>query len=305
MLVPVDIDVGVATHTGQVRHANEDDFILLIPNDSKLLACSGRLFVIADGMGGISGGSEASRTAIRSLAKSLLGSDCQDPEQSMKAAFLQACRGVYLLSKANPRLRDMGTTLTAINMVGDEIVVGHVGDSRCIRHRSGRFQALTEDHAVQEPRSLLTRCIGAGQETEEIDVSRHSVEVGDVYVMMTDGVWNVVDENSLASCLRCKTAQAASDSIVRLANAKGGPDNATVLVLRILSDEVVSEWREIDLPNEERSPEIFLPETSRSLTPPRWPWLLIVIASLLGTLGVAQLFYGVDLIARIADMWVG
>ena len=305
MLVHADIDVGVATHTGQVRSANEDDFILLIPRDPDLLARTGRLFVIADGMGGVSGGSEASRTAIRSLTTSFLDSQCQDPEQRMREAFLQACRGVYVLSKENPRLRDMGTTLTAINMIGDEVIVGHVGDSRCMRYRNSRLHPLTEDHAVQEPRSLLTRCIGAGQEIEEIDILRYPTKVGDAFIMMTDGVWNVVDKACLGRSLRAKTAQEASDMLVRAANACGGPDNATVLVLRILSDEMLGELREIDLPDEERVLEAFLPETSRSLVPPRWPWFLLALAALLGALGLARLIYGVDMIMRIRDMLVG
>lgn len=303
MLVPVDIDVGVATHTGQVRSTNEDDFILMIPHAADLLTRLGRLFVIADGMGGVSGGSEASRTAIRSMGSAHLDSDCADPEERMRDAFLHACRGVYTLSRENPRLREMGTTMTAINMVGDEIVLGHVGDSRCLRYRRGRFEALTEDHAVQKPRSMLTRCIGAGQEVEEIDVSRHRVEVGDVFILMTDGVWGVVDQQSLATPLKAKTAQQAADSIVSAANARGGPDNATVLVIRVLSDEVAKRFREIDLPTEERAQEVFIPESSRSLAPPRWPWLLLVIGGVLGIMGVARLFYGVDLITRIADMW--
>jgi protein phosphatase len=305
VLVQVDIDVGVATHTGQVRNANEDDYLLIIPDAGELFARMGRLFVVADGMGGVSGGSEASRAAVRYLASTLMDSSEADPEQRMREGFLEACRGVYNLSKESARLREMGTTLTAVNLLADKVVIGHVGDSRCQILRRGKLSPLTVDHAVQEPRSLLTRCIGAGQEAEEIDVSSQSVQVGDVLVLMTDGVWNVVDETEIAAALRAKTAQEAADRIVRAANLAGGPDNSTILVLRILSGAGNGELRDIELPYEEQVEAASLGGAAMSLIPPRWPWLLLGAGALLALLGASRLLYGVDWIMRLRDLWAG
>ncbi len=305
MLVQVDIDVGVATHTGQVRNTNEDDFLLIVPDRDELFDRMGRLFVVADGMGGVSGGSEASRAAVRSLAATMLDSTQSDPETRMHEGFLEACRGVYSLSKESPRLREMGTTLTAVNLIADQIVIGHVGDSRCQLFRRGKLSPLTVDHAVQEPRSLLTRCIGAGQEVEEVDVARHSVQVGDVFVLMTDGVWNVVDGSGIASALRAKTAQEAADRIVHAANLAGGPDNSTIIVLRILSGEGTGELRDIELPYEEKAEAASLGGAAISLIAPRWPWFVLFVASLLAILGASRLLYGVDWIMRMRDLWAG
>jgi protein phosphatase len=292
--LPDDIDVGAATHTGQVRSTNEDDYLVLVRSGSN---GDDRLFAVADGMGGVSGGAEASRAAVRSFASAFLASPTQAPRDRVEAGFAAAAREVFRLSRESPQLADMGTTLTVVHLVEGTAVIGHVGDSRCLLLREGRLRRLTRDHAVEEPRHLLTRCIGAGREVEEVDVDEVRLAAGDVVALISDGIWAVLDDDALQRALRLGSAQRAADQLVRLANRAGGPDNATAVVVRVVppARPRPSKSREVELPAEETRLPLEAPELR--IEPPRWPWLVLALASVPMGIAVARLWFGVDLLS--------
>jgi protein phosphatase len=300
MRIPAGIEVGAATGTGRVRSTNEDDFLVLVPNGAADGGRRGCLLVVADGMGGVTGGAEASRAAVRSVGRVFLGGDGTDTESRMREGFAAACRVVHDLSQESPRLSEMGTTMTALHLVDGRAVVGHVGDSRCLLWRGGELRQLTEDHAMTEPRNLLTRCIGAGQLDEEVDVVALDLRVGDTFVLLTDGVWGTVDDAELAEVLQGSAPQRVAERLVELADERGGPDNGTVLVVRIV--RAAPEWgpsREVALPREEAPSRPVFAVSGRSLVPPRWPWLLLALSLVVGAVAAARLVYGVDLIGRV------
>lgn len=245
MKLPARWRVGACSHAGTVRTANEDDYLLAAAGPD------GPLFVgIADGMGGLAGGAEASRTALRAIAGEALdgGVDAPLPER-LQRGFAAAARKVADAGEAVPALRGMGTTATALALTGDRAVVGHVGDTRLYRLRDDRLERLTEDHAVRAPENLLTRCIGAGRAEVAADHSEHDVRPADRFVLVSDGVWSVVDDATLARLAARGEPREAAEALVRQALASGGPDNATALVVE--ADPAVGAT-EVDLPRDER-----------------------------------------------------
>ena len=193
MKVPDGLRVGVCSHTGLVRGANEDDYLLATPPHVE-----GAAFVaaVADGMGGAAGGAEASRTALRALGAALLE---RDGEVSMRGGFERASARLLEAAAAVPALRDMGTTLTALYLDDGVGVIGHVGDSRLYRLRGDTLEAVTTDHSLKQGESLLTRCLGGGQSEWEPDSERVELMPGDRFVLCTDGVWNVVPQAAFAA----------------------------------------------------------------------------------------------------------
>jgi len=286
-----DLLPGVATHPGLQRSGNEDDYLVLAA-PGNATADAGTLFAIADGMGGVVGGAEASRTALRALGAGLLAADAVAPADRMQAAFAVAAAAVHQLAREVPALRDMGTTLTAALVVGRHAVLGHVGDSRALLLRGGRLQQLTTDHAVREPDNYLTRCIGGGQGTVQPDWLAIDLQIGDRLVLLTDGVWSTVPPAELSQLLGQGEPQLAADRLVQAANHAGGPDNATALVVQLLAGGA-EKAHEVALQREESSRAGELPG-GRGLLPPRWPWWLLLLAGLVVLLAAARALGGFD-----------
>ncbi|HEB53530.1 MAG TPA: serine/threonine-protein phosphatase [bacterium] len=280
MKVPRGLQVGVCSHTGLVRGGNEDDFLLVTPSvdGSQPFAAA-----IADGMGGVAGGAEASRTALRALATVLLDAPAPDDAaaaERMRRGFLAANTRVYDAANAVPALRDMGTTLTALWLWGSRCVFGHIGDTRLYRLRGSACEVLTTDHVVREGENLLTRCIGGGQVECEPDGGAFEVFAGDRLVLVTDGVWNVVPDAEFADLAGARGAQSAAERLVRRALDAGGPDNATAVVVDVLALDGAG-CEEQELPRRERPDARSLWPAPASLRPPIWPWLVLVCGALL------------------------
>lgn len=303
-----DIDVGVASHTGPVRNANEDDYLILEPAEVEIAAYRGRLFAVADGMGGVAGGAEASRTAVRALGAAFLELEGEDgldrsgfaPEAVLADGFARAAREVYRVSRSTPQLADMGTTLTALNLKSGSASIGHVGDSRCMLWRNGDLMLLTEDHAVEEPRHLLTRCLGAGRDHEEVDLIDLEYQAGDVFLLMTDGVWGVLEPEVLVQALRLGAPQKVADRLVEDAIGAGTTDNVTAMVVRVLAnragESTPASLREVDL----SAAEAPLPLTGQvlSTTQRRWPLALLLLGLVVLAFAVAKLVFGFDPFGR-------
>lgn len=275
MKVPPRFLVGACSHPGQVRRHNEDDYLVgTVPGERALLAA------IADGMGGLAGGAEASRTALRALAGAVLDGGSDAPvDVRLRAGSVAAALRVQDAAAAVPALRDMGTTLTALCCDGDRLHLVHVGDTRAYRLRGGRCEQLTEDHAVREPDNLLTRCIGAGQPSLPLDEVALDLQVGDRLLLVSDGVWSVVAPEEFGRLAALAAPQAAAEALVGAALRDGGPDNATAVVVEVAGAAPGASPRDVDLPRHERPDERQLWPPARSLRPPRWPWWLLAAAA--------------------------
>ncbi|HEY1357239.1 MAG TPA: Stp1/IreP family PP2C-type Ser/Thr phosphatase [Thermoleophilaceae bacterium] len=226
---------------GRQRTSNEDSLLLDPP-----------FFVVADGMGGARAGEVASQIATEEFGNQ--PADELPPEQRLEAIARSANRRIYDLAAADESRRGMGTTLTAAMVVGDEVSLGHVGDSRCYRFRDGELEQLTNDHSLvaelertgqitpeaaehHPQRSIITRALGPEPDVE-VDTYTIAGKQGDVYVLCSDGLTGMISDEELASIVRSSdTLDAAADALIRAANQSGGKDNITVVMFKLGDDE--------------------------------------------------------------------
>lgn len=315
MRVPEGFSVGVATHTGLSRSVNEDDYVVValdeespeasaVVEDAAIVepvhGCS-MFAAVADGMGGVAGGAEASRAGLRGFSAGFLRAVAAagasgDRQAAMRRGFASACERVVEQARLVPALRDMGTTLTVLAFYPDAVVLGHVGDTRAYRLRDGHLEKLTTDHASQEHSHWLLRCVGGGQSAAEPDVLQFDVQPGDRYLLCSDGVWGTVSLESQVGLIRGEGPGVVAEQLVERANRAGGPDNSTVLVLG-LSEPDGRGSKEVVLPAEESSRLAELAQQRQRLGAPGWPWVLMLLGVLLLTLSVFQWFLGFDLFA--------
>jgi serine/threonine protein phosphatase PrpC len=229
----------VRTDTGRQRNANEDSFFTKAP-----------LFVVADGMGGAQAGEVASKAAAESFAQDLPSS--VPPERMLEETIEGANRTIYELARKDPSLAGMGTTTTAliVDLEAEEVAIGHVGDSRAYRLRGGKFEQLTRDHSLVEEmrrkgqltdaqaedhpqRSIITRALGPEPEVQ-VDLQTVPAQNGDVFLICSDGLTTMLDDEQIAHILtRATSLEAALRALVDEANRAGGRDNITVVAFRV------------------------------------------------------------------------
>lgn len=292
MRVPPGLRVGAATHTGLVRRNNEDDYLLGTVGEGAPLVF---LAAVADGVGGAPGGAEASRAALRGLGAVVLDGGSQLPaEQRLRDGYRAAGERLLEQALAVPSLRDMGTTLTAVVVADGRLYVGHVGDTRLYRWHGGRLLRCTADHAAREPDNVLLRWLGGGLRTVEADYATFDLVPGERWLLVSDGVWSVLPAAELARLAgRGDPAQVARALVARALDL-GGPDNATAVVLESVAAAPDAAATRVDLPSGETPSHRDRWPPPPSLTPPRWPWLLLGAALLFGAELVLRRGLGID-----------
>jgi protein phosphatase len=239
----------LATHTGLVRHCNQD----YIKGDAEL-----GVAVLADGMGGHRGGEVASRVAVESAFEALVESQRESQSDETRTqmrvgqAVETANRALFDMTETHPELAGMGTTLVAAVFREQQIFFGHVGDSRLYRVRMGRLRRLTHDHSLiqrlvdnglfvnrAEARragirdNILTRSLGMQQDAE-IDLGVQRIEAGDTFLFCSDGLHNCVPDSLIAKILRDPAGDLDRQVIelIDAAMAEGAPDNVSVILAR-------------------------------------------------------------------------
>lgn len=216
------------------------------------------LLAVADGMGGAAAGEVASKLAIEVLDESFsryareleAGRPVVGIESLTEKAIRLANRRVYAAATSGRNRRGMGTTLTLVALHRRKAHIGHVGDSRAYLARGGRIYQLTKDHSwveeqlergiiseqeaqTHEWRNLITRALGTKPEVVP-DIALVEVQRGDVLVVSTDGLHNLVaPEEVLAEIERTPNRQSSVEFLISLANERGGPDNITLVIAEV------------------------------------------------------------------------
>jgi len=220
-----------------------------------------RLLVVADGMGGHSGGETASRLALETIGTTF-DAGFDDPAEMLREAFHAANLEIHRMGTENTALHGMGTTGVALLLgPGRRAWVAHVGDSRAYRLRDGELHQITEDHSwvSQEVRNhritaveadnhpmknVLLRSIGVSDRVE-VSVSPIEIHAGDRFLLCSDGLWGEVPSESIAEILAGEEPGSAVQMLVDLANDCGGSDNITVQVA-LIGESVPGEDAETD-----------------------------------------------------------
>jgi PPM family protein phosphatase len=246
-----DVEIASLTDVGRQRANNEDSFLYWEPDSDAEFLRKGRLAVVADGMGGYEGGQEASRLAVETVRSVYDNAFSGDPQTTLSAAFEAAHQNIQRFALEHPQFYGMGTTCTALSLVGRQLHFAHVGDSRLYLIRAQSISRLTRDHsyvgrlvesgivrsedAESHPqRHILTAALGSGREvTPHIPDQPVPLEGRDTLLLCSDGLWGLVGDADLARVARTNSPTEACQELVNLALERGGPDNITVLILRV------------------------------------------------------------------------
>src|SRR4051794_12942797 len=245
------------TDVGLVRSENQDFGTVTTPEEERDSHPGGRLLVVADGMGGHRGGATASKIAGETVKAQYLGSETTDIAAAIHDALLRANARIYSEAQANPDLRGMGTTTSALVIRDGQGWFGHVGDSRIYLVRGDEIRQLTDDHSLvasmvreglltkteaenHPRRNVLQRSIGVSEQVE-IDVKGpFPIEEGDVFILCSDGLHGVMKEDEIHEIAR-KPLREAADEFIRKAIERGAPDNVTVIVARVVRASEIGE----------------------------------------------------------------
>jgi serine/threonine protein phosphatase PrpC len=226
-----EIDIGFTSLTGK-KEVNEDFAAAMLPEPGH--EAMGAIAAIADGvsMGGM--GREAAQTTVTSLVRDYFGTP-ETWDTTVALDRIIGAQNAWLAGLNRRRHPACGlTTLTALVLRGQSYSLAHVGDTRAYLLRAGEVTQLTHDHAVEHPdfSHKLLRAVGA-EDRLVVDYSQGDLQVGDVFVLLSDGVHNVVPAKRLKA-LSLDGAQALSEQLVQTALEQGSRDNATALVVRVL-----------------------------------------------------------------------
>lgn len=229
------------SHVGKVRSNNQDSGYAGL-----------HLFIVADGMGGHAGGDVASAIAAKRIAEADVEyPTVRDAEIALQESLISANAILAETVFEHSELTGMGTTVSGILRVGNQIATAHIGDSRIYRFRGGELTQITADHtfvqrlvdsgritpeeaAVHPRRSVLMRVLGDVDAAPEIDTAIYDVEAGDRWMLCSDGLSSYVSDDKVASILATvRTAQGATDRLVKESLDHGAPDNVTVVLVDI------------------------------------------------------------------------
>lgn len=258
----IHLEIASATDPGVVRSFNEDSIAIERELD---------LLVLADGMGGYKAGDVASAMATGLVVDDLKRKLSREMDQSLpkpgklsdaslavKSAIEKTNLAIYKTAQANNKYHGMGTTVVLMLFHDDWATIAHVGDSRLYRMRQGKFELLTHDHSLLQEqvemgmissdeakdshnRNLVTRALGVEAEVK-VDVRETDVLPGDIYLLCSDGLNDMVDDADIelaVSELQANLPLAATQ-LMQMANDNGGHDNVSVLIAKV-GDDVIAE----------------------------------------------------------------
>jgi protein phosphatase len=270
----VHVAFGGGTHPGHVRRRNEDQYLIAkLAKSMRICASSlpesettrfsdeeGYLLIVADGMGGVAGGQEASTMAVQTVEAFVLdaikwflhreGHEQKALVQELRSALERADSDVLARADADPKLFGMGTTLTMAYSVGTDLFVAHAGDSRAYLYRDGSLERITSDHTLvqvlvdagtitpedarEHPRRhVVTNVVGGPNAGVEVEIHRRTLTDGDVLLLCTDGLTEYVPDLEIAGILnQYASPEQAASRLIAVVLSRAAEDNVTVALAR-------------------------------------------------------------------------
>jgi protein phosphatase len=237
------LEVWCKSDKGLRRDSNQDSF--LINRDLGL-------FVVADGMGGHQGGEVASSMAVKTLENFILNNHhlYSNPRDLLAKAYLESCNRIFDTShNESPELMGMGTTMIALYLVGNNIYLCNVGDSRIYLFRKPYLWQITEDHSLVNEqlraglisedqvksfigKNVITRSVGYEQDVI-VDIIERPLSSGDSFLLCSDGLSGMVADTGIENLLNKVESASVVDSCISSALAAGGDDNVTVMFVKV------------------------------------------------------------------------
>ena len=237
-------DLGQSSLTGP-RPRNED-YVGVVTPVKEQLSIKGALIAVADGVSGNAGGGEASEMTVRTVCADYYATpDTWEPLASLDKVLTAANRWVISQANANRNMTGMATTLSLLLLRGQRYYFAHVGDTRIYLLRDGSLKQLTTDHVWDSPdmRHVLKRAVGLDRHLE-VDFAEGSLQVGDIFALMSDGVWDALGEQKIHKTLGLyDSPQMMCDHLTKTAIAQGSADNSTAVAVKItqLGEDTLTE----------------------------------------------------------------
>ncbi len=242
------LDYVGATDLGLRRANNQDNLAVLLAGSQKEFQRRGHLFLVADGMGAHAAGELASKIAADEIPLTYSKHPDKNPAEALRSAIEQANEKIHQRGQQSEDFQGMGTTVSALVLLPQGALVAHVGDSRVYRLRGNLLEQLTFDHSLpwelyrdqpkseipaSIPKNVILRSLGP-RPTVEVDLEGfYPLEVGDTFLLCTDGLSGQVSNEEIGIILQCLPPQEALQVLMDLANLRGGPDNITGIVVKL------------------------------------------------------------------------
>ena len=246
------VESAALTDVGLRRANNQDSYSIAPAGDEQDWQRRGHLFMVADGMGAHAAGELASKMACESLPHTYRKLLERSPADALRHAVATANTSIHERGQANAEFQGMGTTCSVLVLLPHAALVAHVGDSRVYRLRAGKLDQLTFDHSlVWEmqaagqmprgevasfiPRNIITRSLGPHAEVQIDLEGPFPLEVGDTFLLCSDGLSGQLKDEEIGAVLAALAPQEAARALIDMTNLRGGPDNVTAVVARVVS----------------------------------------------------------------------
>jgi serine/threonine protein phosphatase PrpC len=250
----------VAQHTdvGMRRTTNQDSLALLVADSAEAYQARGHLLMVADGMGAHAAGELASKIATDTVPHLYHKYRDQSAPEALERSIREANAEIHRRGTANPDFHNMGTTCSVLVLLPQGALAAHVGDSRVYRLRGSTLHQLSFDHSLQwelkasgqlpegsdlaaaVPKNVITRSLGPNASVQIDMEGPHPIAIGDVYLLCSDGLTGRVEDPELGAIMASLPPEEAVRALVDLANLRGGPDNTTVLMAKVVGPEAAS-----------------------------------------------------------------
>ncbi len=239
------------TDVGMRRGNNQDSFAVVLAGDPQHFLSRGHVFVVADGMGAHAAGELASKMAADGIPHTYNKLADQPAPAAIVKAVQDANAMIHQRGHSSPDFSGMGTTSSTLVLLPHGAMVAHAGDSRIYRVRGPAIEQLTFDHSLQWemraaggvapellPKNVITRSLGPHPKVQVDLEGPFPVQVGDKFLLCSDGLSGQVTDEEIGAFLNAMPIAEAAQSLIDLANLRGGPDNTTIIIAKILSTEL-------------------------------------------------------------------
>ena len=251
------LQYSAVSDVGMRRSNNQDSHAIVIADGLPSWRERGHVFMVADGMGAHAAGELASKLAVDGVPHLYCKYSDLSPPEALQKAILETNADIHRRGRANTDFLNMGTTASVLVFLPQGALAAHIGDSRVYRLRGDRLDQITFDHslvwemqaagqmmgsefAIHIPKNVITRSLGPNS-TVQVDLEGPlPIEAGDVYMLCSDGLTGEVANEEIGPILASLPPNEAAQVLVDLANLRGGPDNITVIVVKITGEEITT-----------------------------------------------------------------
>ena len=252
------LQVAAITDVGMRRTTNQDSYALVVADTAELWQARGHFLMVADGMGAHAAGELASKLAADGIPHLYHKHRDLSPPEALEKAIRETNSEIHRRGAANPDFHGMGTTCSVLVLLPQGAMAAHIGDSRIYRLRGNQLHQLTFDHSLQwelrasgqlppgsdiaasVPKNVITRSLGPNANVQIDLEGPFSIELGDVYLLCSDGLTGRVEDNELGPIMGALPPEEAARVLVDLANLRGGPDNCTILIAKVVKPEMTT-----------------------------------------------------------------